>query len=340
MVKSAKDVSLEAQRPSRAAQGRKEASSRQGAENKKLSKRAKVSPIETETKRASRIEDETGAQSEIEEVRHGFYVYGIMRRIDDLSVARLPEKGIAPTYPVYVLPHRAIQAIVSKVSLVEFDQEALETNLQDTQWLAAKVYAHESIIEAVFAHCTLIPMRFCTIFRSESRVREMLGEHHDDFVNTLTRLEGKKEWGLKVFGDGAILAQRIGEVSDRVKRLEMEMAEKSGGAAYLWKKRLEEAIAGEIDRVGIECAQHGHDRLSSRAEESVTNPLQGKEITSRMEEMILNGAYLVADERLGAFQAELAGLEDEYGALGFSFQVSGPWPPYNFVASPYKEARK
>jgi len=262
---------------------------------------------------------------------HGYYVYAIT---SSLSLVRLPEKGIDPTYPVCALPDRAIQAIVSKVSLGEFGQDVLETNLQSPQWLAAKVYAHESISEAVLAHCTLIPIRFCTIFESESRVREMLGEHHDDFVNTLTRLEGKKEWGLKVFGDSAILAQRIGEVSDRVKRLEMEMAEKSGGAAYLWRKRLDEAIAVEIDRVSIECAQRGHDRLSSHAEESVTNPLQGKEITSRKEEMILNGAYLVADERLGAFQAELAGLEDEYGALGFSFQVSGPWPPYNFVASP------
>ena len=280
------------------------------------------------------VKDEVGAQSEIEEVSHGYYVCGIMGKTNGLSLAQLPEKGIDPTYPVYVLPDRTIQAIVSKVSLAEFGQEVLEANMQDLQWLTAKVYAHESIIEAILTHYTLIPMRFCTIFRSESRVREMLSEYYDDFANTLTRLKGKKEWGLKIFGDGAILAQRIGEVSDRVKRLEMEMAEKSGGAAYLWKKRLDEAIAAEIDRVNIECAQRGHDRLSSHAEESVINLLQGKEITSRKEEMILNGAYLVADERLGAFQAELAGLEDEYGALGFSFQLSGPWPPYNFVASP------
>jgi len=271
------------------------------------------------------------------EVRYGYYVYGIMGRINSLSLARLPEKGIDPTYPVYALPDRAIQAIVSKVSLVEFGQEALETNLQDLKWLAAKVRAHENILEAILAHCTPIPMKFCTIFRSENRVLEMLAEYHDNFVKTLTQLEGKKEWGVKVYSDSAILAQRIGEISDTVKRLEMEMAEKSGGAAYLWKKRLEEAIAAETDRVSIECAQRGHDRLSSHAEESVTNPLQGREITGRMEEMILYGAYLVADGRLGAFQAELAGLEDEYGALGFNFQVSGPWPPYNFVASPCKQ---
>ena len=285
MVRSAKDVSLETQRPSRAAQPR----------------------------------------------MHGYYVYAIT---NSLSLARLPEKGIDPTYPVYALPDRAIQAIVSKVSLVEFGQDVLETNLQNLQWLTAKVYAHESIIEEMLTNCTLIPMRFCTIFQSKSRVREMLDEHYDDFMNALIRLEGKKEWGLKVFGDDAILAQRIGEVSDRVKRLQMEISAKSGGAAYLWKKRLDEAIIAEIDRVNTEIAQCGHDRLLIHAEESVINPLQDKEITNRKEEMILNGAYLVADERLGAFQAELTVLENEYGALGFSFQVSGPWPPYNFVVSP------
>ena len=49
--------------------------------------------------------------------------------------------------------------------------------------------------------------------------------------------------------------------------------------------------------------------------------------------MILNGAYLVAEERMTAFQAELASLEGEYGDLGLSYEVTGPWPPYNFVST-------
>lgn len=256
---------------------------------------------------------------------HGYYVYGITRRIDGLPLA---EKGIDAACPVYALPDGNIQAIVSEVSLAEFGEEALEANVQDLQWLAERVRAHESILEAILPHCTLIPMRFCTIFLSESRVREMLAERHDDYINTLTRLDGRKEWGVKVYVDSAIIAQRVGDISDKVKNLEMEMAEKSGGAAYLWKKRLDEAVAVETDRVNIEVAQRSHDLFSGYAEESVTNPLQGRE---GAEEMILNGAYLVADERLGAFEAELSGLEDEYVALGFSFRASGPWPPYNFV---------
>ena len=264
---------------------------------------------------------------------HACYVYGITRQIDGLPLA---EKGIDSTYPVYALPYENVQAIVSEVSLSEFGVEMLEANIQDLQWLAERVRAHESILEAILPHCTLIPMRFCTIFLNESRVCEMLAERRDDYLNTLTRLDGRKEWGVKVYVDSAIIAQRVGDISDKVKKLEMEMAEKSGGAAYLWKKRLDEAVAVETDRVSIDVAQRSHDLLSSHAEESLNNPLQGRESTGRPEEMILNGAYLIADERLGAFQAELAGLEDEYVALGFSFRVSGPGPPYNFVANPCK----
>ena len=258
---------------------------------------------------------------------HGCYVYGITRRVDTLPLA---EKGIDPACPVYALPYENVQAIVSEVSLAEFGVEVLEANVQDLQWLAARVRAHESILEAILPHCTLIPMRFCTIFLSESRVREMLAECHDGYINTLTRLDGRKEWGVKVYVDRAIISQRVGDISDKVKKLEMEMAEKSGGAAYLWKKRLDEAVAVEADRVSIEVVERSHELLSGHAEESVANPLQSRESA---EEMILNGAYLVADERLAAFQAELAGLDDEYVALGFGFRESGPWPPYNFVAN-------
>jgi len=192
--------------------------------------------------------------------------------------------------------------------------------------------AHQRVLEAVLASHTLIPMRFCTIYRSESGVQEMLTQHYDDFVETLTQLEGKQEWGVKVYCDGKILAQRVGEVSDRVKELKAEMEQKSSGAAYFLKKKMDEAIAEEMERVSDEYAQRSHDRLSGHAEEAVINPLQSKELTGREEAMILNGAYLVAEEHLAAFRAELESLSVEYDNLGFIYEMTGPWPPYNFVS--------
>lgn len=330
-----------------------EAIRRKIAENEGLLSQVKASPPTTEEMQAPPAEpvlspalsviegeaegDEASAPRERGEENYGYYVYGVVGDNSSQPIEGLPEEGIDLAYPVYALPYRAIQAIVSRVSLQEFGQEALEINLNDIKWLEAKVRAHQGVLEEVLDSRTLIPMRLCTIYRSESRVQEMLARYYDDFVEVLARLEGKQEWGVRVYCDGKTLAQRVGEVSDRVKELKTEMAKKSEGAAYFLKKKMDETVAEEVERISDEYAQCSHDRLSSHAEEAVVNPLQSKELTGRQEEMILNGAYLVLEEQLPAFQAELESLVEEYGDLGFGCEMTGPWPPYNFVTIHFEE---
>jgi hypothetical protein len=53
--------------------------------------------------------------------------------------------------------------------------------------------------------------------------------------------------------------------------------------------------------------------------------------------MILNGAYLVAEEQLATFRAELKNLSEEYSDFGFIYEMTGPWPPYNFVSVGFEE---
>ncbi len=47
--------------------------------------------------------------------------------------------------------------------------------------------------------------------------------------------------------------------------------------------------------------------------------------------MIFNGAFLVKKEKVDAFHGEIQTLQTEYEKLGFIFESSGPWPPFNFV---------
>jgi hypothetical protein len=313
-----------------------EALRRKMAENEKLLTQVKTAPAQAKARpegrgQATPAEDQVSTPREEGEESCGYYVYGIVKSNGSQPIEGLPETGIDPAYPVYSLSCRDIQAIVSRVSLLEFGQEELEARLNDITWLATKVQVHQDILETVLAGRALVPMRFCIIYQTEQRVQEMLAQYYDDFVDALTRLEDKKEWGCKVYCDREILAQQVGGISDRVKELRAEMDKKSGGAAYFLKKKVDEAIAEEVERIGDESAQHIHDLLSGYAEESVVNSLQGKELTGRKEEMVLNGAYLVSEEQLPAFRAKLENLAVEYGNMGFSCEMTGPWPPYNFV---------
>jgi len=291
------------------------------------------------------MENKEQAQKEIEAIRRKiaenkellgtdgylYYVYGIVGGDGDRFPRALPENGVDPTHPVYALPYGPVQAIISKVSPREFDQEPLKANLEDMQWLEARVRAHEGVLETIMTTHPVIPMKFCTIYRSESRVQEVLAQHQNEFVEALTQLEGRKEWGVEIYADREILAKRIGEASERLKKLEAEIGQKSAGMAYFGKKKLAEVSDEEMERFCDECAQHSHDRLSKHVEKEALRSLRSKETTDRKEEMILNAAYLVADEQLAAFRAELERLGAEYGGYGLVYKVTGPWPPYNFV---------
>ena len=78
-----------------------------------------------------------------------------------------------------------------------------------------------------------------------------------------------------------------------------------------------------------------HTRLSALAEEALANPLQRRELTGRGDDMVLNGVYLVPDDAAGDFADAVAAL----AARGVSFELTGPWPPYNFVKRSVEAAR-
>ena len=49
-------------------------------------------------------------------------------------------------------------------------------------------------------------------------------------------------------------------------------------------------------------------------------------------DVVLNAAYLVADSDTVRFHALASELSQRYAAQGLSLELTGPWPPYNFVS--------
>jgi hypothetical protein len=259
---------------------------------------------------------------------NGVYVYGVTDRTE---LAGLPAEGVAAGKPVTLLPYRDLAAVVSEVPLDEWGQEALEARLADLAWLEARVRTHQAVLDAVLPLATLAPMKFATIYLSQDGVTEFLTAHYDEFVALLGHLRGRQEWGLKLYCDDATLAAHIAEISPEVARLRAEIASKPKGAAYLLARKLQETSDHESERVEMDVADRTHTALTEQSVAAGLNPLQSTEITGRTERMLLNGAYLVDAAALEAFQAALAEIAAEYGSRGFQFELSGPWPAYNFT---------
>ena len=266
----------------------------------------------------------------------GWYVYGVIGG----AAVEVPDTllGVDGRHPVRILPEGHVGAVASQVPLSEFGEETLRESLNDVEWLERTARGHERVLDEIRGLATVIPMRLCTVYRSRSSVADMLRRERAALAEALDRLDGKTEWGLKIFADPAAVRRAATEASDDAGGLDAELADASAGAAYMRRRQLEDLVRAEADRVIDECVEDAHSRLAALSVEALSNPLQPSEATGHSGQMVLNGVYLVDDAATDEFHAAVVALSEAYAPAGFEIEPTGPWPPYNFVKSSIEAA--
>jgi hypothetical protein len=129
----------------------------------------------------------------------GIYVYGIFPA--DIDVTR-QEKGVGdPPGPLQVVRTGDLAALVSEVDLARplGSPEDLRT--------------HKDLLDSSAADMPVLPMRFGAVLASEDAVaRELLEEHHDEFAQALSDMEGLAEYVVKGrYVEQAILDEVLSE---------------------------------------------------------------------------------------------------------------------------------
>lgn len=261
-----------------------------------------------------------------------FYLYGIVRA--DVRISG-ELAGVDGDNHVFLLEGNELASIVSLVPLREFGEEQLRENLDRVAWLEEKARAHERVLEALLEAATVVPTRLCTIFRDEKQVREMMSREGPALVEALERLEGRAEWGVKVFAEPGALERAARERA----RESAEEGPISPGAAYMERRRREARARENAEEIADGWAQAIHERLAGRAAEALLNPLQRRELSGHDGDMLLNGVYLVADGEVERFRELAAELGEENRERGVAVELTGPWPAYNFVKSSIESAR-
>jgi gas vesicle protein GvpL/GvpF len=260
--------------------------------------------------------------TEMEDVEDGVWVYCIVAG----GVPSPPAvTGVAGAEPVLVQGGE-LAALTGAVPLSEFGEAPLREHMNDLAWLERTVRAHEAVLESMLDRGPLVPMRICTIYRDVEQVRAMLESRTPAFREALARLSGKDEWGVK------IVVQRVRlEDHARSRTAEADDVAGSEGVAYVARKKLAAAVRGEADRILDAVVRETHARLEEWSAGSVVLPAQNRELAGYDGDMVFNAAYLVEHERVHNFSRLLDELRTQYGPVGFGFELTGPWPAYNFA---------
>ncbi|WNO76171.1 GvpL/GvpF family gas vesicle protein [Streptomyces sp. AM8-1-1] len=242
------------------------------------------------------------------------YVYAVSRPFQ----AALPKDllGVAGA-PVYALGHGDLVAVVSAVSPDDFDEAPLKAHLENLDWLSDTARAHESVVAALASVTSPLPLRLATVCRDDDGVRRLLDSGHARFLRTLERLDGRVEWGVKVYAetpaqspDSAGPAPATGRDYLRRRLEERRTSERSWESADVVSRRLHEELARHAEAVRLHRPQQA--QLSQAAGHNV-----------------LNAAYLVPREESAAFVETVNRLQPE--EPGLSAELTGPWVPYSFA---------
>jgi hypothetical protein len=234
--------------------------------------------------------------------------------------------GVDPRTPLRFVREGEVAALVTDISLAEFGADAIAERVKDLRWVEEKVRAHDRVIKEMLASGAVVPCRFGMVLRDEQDVRNVLAAHEGDLLAALDTVEGKKEWGVKV------LAVAPGRASKR------DAATPESGRAYFLQKKRDELARAEGSRAVREAADACHRELAAATDDAALLPSGNRSIGQGGAEggdaadVALNAAYLVADADTGTFHAKVDSLAERYRAFGMTVEVSGPWPPYNFVS--------
>jgi hypothetical protein len=216
--------------------------------------------------------------------------------------------------PVRRLVAGGLAAFVSSVDPARFSEEALRRNLEDLQWLETTARAHHAVVDAVARGGPVAPVRFATVYLDGDRVRDLLAERGAAFAAALDRVRGRVEWGVKGFAVPSAAPA------------EPDPAPGAGpGASYLARRLAERNRAAKGQEEALAAAEAVHRELAAVAAASRRYPAQDPRLTGRREEMVLNAAYLVADDE------PLRRVVEQHAHGPVRLELTGPWAPYSFA---------
>jgi len=248
-----------------------------------------------------------------------FYIYGVVGK-----EIILQEKGFGGK-PIQLIESNGLFALFSIVSEKSFSQDQIDKNVKDLKWLAENAPVHESIIESAMQQTTVLPFKFCTIFKTKGQVQEMLAARSENLLQNLLFLKGKIEVGVKAYYNTGETKNALREEMPKIKQLEEQKKKEKEGKAYFTQQKIDSLLKASLEQKIADSAGKIFDALAKEAVESKANQLLK---TQKGENpMALNAVFLIEKEKRDSFTENAKGL----AVGGLAVTVSKAFPPYNFV---------
>jgi len=258
------------------------------------------------------------------------YVYGIIRAEESGEKPSAPPlKGLAGD-PVRTIGGDGVAALVSTLTM-RTDGASFEDELKDPDQAKRLILDHHRVLQHLIDERTVLPMRFGALFTDDGKVSDALHEHRQGLLEALERVEGAREWGVKIFCDHSVLSRHLGEESPAMLAAQVELAAATQGRAFFLQRRIARLSEEEAERAIAQDVEESRRRLCDVARADAAMKFQPATVHMRTDDMVANDAYLVVKADEERFFALIDELRQVHGPRGFHYETNGPWPPFSFA---------
>jgi hypothetical protein len=242
----------------------------------------------------------------------------------------LPElsgTGVDGERPLLVRSFAGLAAVLSTALVADFCGPAAEAKMEDISWLGIRAWRHEAVIEQVMAHSPVFPARFGTLFSSLENLEALQERHRRAISQFLDRMTDHEEWGVK----GVLNRERALQGLQSCNQAGMDLASLPPGMRYLREQQVRIAVEKELHQWLQKTCARVADELRGYATDLRARKVLATADSDGASEVILNWAFLAPrsarTDLCGHVERVSAQLTDQ----GLTFEITGPWPPYNFT---------
>lgn len=255
----------------------------------------------------------------------GYCLYGFYQNLE----MPLPlMTGIDNVNKLEVISLDNLSAVVSQVPLEEFGEDALKENIQDVKWLEKYIRAYDNITQKLFSQTTFIPVRFGTIYLNKERVKQSISNYKEQVIKLIETLNGKIEVGVKFFLDRNKLQETLTTNDLEAKELNSKIKSETPGKAHFLKKKFEALLDTKVENWSSDVSNNILNSLKGISNGIQLLSLQPKE---GVQKMFLNVACLLPSNKFDWFKEMLQNIMSQEYFESINCEITGPWPPYNFV---------
>jgi len=256
------------------------------------------------------------------------YVYGVVQPGFDASSAPagVEEQSVA------VVDAGRYAVLASRVPGDALAPQVVEQRSGDMEWVGPRALAHDRVMTWAQERGGIVPMPMFSLWSDEAAMRASITGRETALADAFGRIAGADEYGLRVHRNERAMLERAHELDPAIAALRQEADAAPPGQRYLLERKIAEQSKQAVRAASQRIAKDAYAALQPIARAAMVRPLTPSAATPDDATLVLNAAFLVERARFDAFRAELTRQLGAAEALGLTFDFTGPWPPYNFVA--------